>query len=326
MVTPRSENPSSLDDFGTDDSLVQEAPVASPPSAPPVYHQDDGWDDGAILPEVEEAPDPVAQPETDEDDVPRFLQNQPLENGVTKYEVRRGFALEGKSYRPGDIIQVQCRFCVLWQREWMGKIRCYPGRTLGNGTIMTADRFSCEQYFICKELEPEFKNFLALSQTAVTMVKQLLPAARHVLELERWAHRCVRKSEDTDPGEIFRVAKDFLGSFSSLPQLELMENFIRDYSKLQAEHNAKLKKKRRSGRPPLPHNQGDLVSWLEPEFGSVVKGVVVKRGRGAIVILFIDGPDHLLGQKMKYDYDDWRKTKNPSLVRKAVDATVKENT
>lgn len=328
MVMPLSENPSSLDDFGTDGPpvSVEVDTTASPTTVPSTSRaDDDGWDDALILPEVGAAPDPVDQSEIESERIPRFLQNQPLEDGVTQYEVTRGFTVEGKTYRSGDVIKVQCRFCVLWQREWMEKVRCYPGRTLSNGTILTADRFSCEQYFICKELELEFKTFLALSQTAVVMVRQMLPATRHVLELERWAHRSIKRSDDTDPTEIFRVAKNFLSSFASLPQLTLIENFIRDYSKMQTERNTKLNKKR-SGRPPLPHGTGDLVSWLEPEFGSVIKGVVVKRARGMITILCIDGPEHLLGQKMKHGYDDWRNNKNPTIVRKAVEAVVKAHT
>jgi hypothetical protein len=327
MVTPHSENPSSLDDFGTDvpPVLVEAATVASPTTTPSTSHDDDGWDDALVLPDVDAAPDPVGRSEAGSDGIPKFLHSQPLEDGVTQYEVTRGFTIEGKTYQSGDIIKVQCRFCVLWQREWMEKVRCYPGRTLSNGTIMTADRFSCERYFICKELEPEFKTFLALSHTAVLMVRQLLPASKHILELERWAHRCIKRNDDTNPTEIFRVAKNFLASFASLPQLTLIENFIRDYSKMQSERNVKLNKKR-SGRPPLPHGTGDLVSWLEPEFGSVIKGVVVQRARGMITILYIDGPDHLLGQKMKYVYNDWRKDKNPTIVRKAVEAVVKAHT
>jgi len=327
MVTPRSENPSSLDDFGTDGPLVQtEVDVSTDSTAtPPTIHDDDGWDDDPSIPEVHVAPRPVRRPEAELEGVPEFLQKQALEDGVTQYEVRRGFTVDGKTYKPGDVIKVQCRFCVLWQKEWMEKVRCYPGRTMSNGTIMTADRFSCAQYFICKEMEPEFKTFLALAPPAVMMVRRLLPAARHVLELERWAHHFLKHYPDTNPGDVFRVAKDFLSAFSSLPQILLIENFVHEYSKLQSEKMAKLRRKK-SGRPPLPHGQGDLVSWLEPELGSTIKGVVVKRARGRIVVLCIDGPEHLLGQKMKYGYEEWRNDKKPTIVRKAVDAVMKDHT
>jgi hypothetical protein len=325
MAEPRLESLSSLADFGTEEpSASSVQPSREPVSiSPQLSTEEDGWEEdlGLLPPEVVQDPEEPAN----QDDIPPYLYQQPLEDGVTQYEIQRGCTVDGKTYRVGDVIKVQCRFCVLWNREWMGKVRCHPGRTLNNGTIMKADRFSCEQYFLCKEMEPEFRAFLTLSRPAVTMVKQLLPATRHVLELERWARRFLKRHPGTSPAELFRTAKDFLSSFNSLPQLVLLERFVRDYSKLQTERDAQLNK-RKGGRPPMPHGQGDLVTWLEPELSSVIKGVIVKRARGQLVVLCIDGPDHLLGQKLRYNYDEWRQYKKPTIIRKAVDAVVKAHT
>jgi hypothetical protein len=322
MAEPRLESLSSLDDFGTEQSVAApSSPSREQGSKPaPLSTDKDGWEDEPLSLKVGEVADP--EDPANPDNIPPYLYQQPLEDGVTQYEIQRGCTVDGKTYRAGDVIKVQCRFCVLWNREWMGKIRCCPGRTLNNGTIMTADRFSCEQYFLCKEMEPEFRSFLTLSRPAVTMVKQLIPAARHVLELERWARRFLKRYPGTSPAELFKTAKDFLSSFNSLPQLVLIESFVRDYSKLQTERDAKLNK-RKGGRPPMPHGQGDLVTWLEPELSSVIKGVIVKRARGQLVVLCIDGPDQLLGQKLRYNYDEWRQQKKPTIIRKAVDAVVK---
>jgi hypothetical protein len=315
------DNPASLDDFGTD-APVDALPLAVVDQA--VAPEEDNWEEESLAQEDDQNPAARRRKAVFDikNGIPCYLYDQPLEDGVTQYEVQRGFTVEGKTYRTGDVIKVQCRFCTLWNREWLGKVRCHPGRTLRNGTIMAADRFSCEQYFICKEMEAEFKSFLTLSHPAIMMVRQLLPATRHVLELERWARRFLKRHQEVDPVELFKVARDFLSTFTSFPQIVLLENFVRDYGKLQAVIDAKLNRKK-GGRPPLPHGQGDLVSWLEPEFGSVLKGVVVKRARGQLKVLCIEGPDHLLGQKLTYNYDEWRKSKNPTIVRKAVDAIMK---
>lgn len=327
MVDHTPESLSSLDDFDTAASVAEVPPVTSDQLDPSFDGEDDWEEEAARLTSTPTSGAVARQEEWREihNGIPGYLYNQPLEDGITQYEVQRGFTVDGKTYKTGEVIKVQCRFCVLWNREWLGKVRCYPGRTLSNGTIMMADRFSCEQYFICKEMEIEFKSFLTLSHPAVSMVRQLLPATRHVLELERWARRFLKRHQEVEPVEIFKVAKDFLSTFTSLPQIALIENFVRDYGKLQADIDAKLNRKK-GGRPPLPHGQGDLVTWLEPEFGSVLKGVVVRRARGQIIVLCIDGPDHLLGQKLHYNYDEWRKTKKPTIIRKAVDSVVKAHT
>lgn len=231
------------------------------------------------------------------------------------YEVQRGFTAEGgKTYHPGDVIPIQCRHCALWQREWLGRKRCGPGKRLDEDTVMHPDRFSCETFFICKEYEAELGTFLDMSLPEIVTVRAMIAGIKKVLQATASLDRWVAKQEDFDgdPREIFMNAKGFVLSFNSLEQLKLAEGFIRDY----ANARTKLDKKHSKKAAPRPkYNAGDWVSWVDSASKETVEGIILSIGRGNIYLAGTSKPH--TGQKFTYKYKEWKSKYSPEITRKS---------
>jgi hypothetical protein len=230
-------------------------------------------------------------------------------NGEPSYVVQRGFtATGGKTYHPGDTIPVKCMHCALWEKEWLGKVRCKAGHVLVDDTVMAADKFSCGAFFICKEFDPELNTFLGMSIEENLVVRQMITGMKTLLGVERWLDKWADKhTYDGDKQALITNARGFIMSFSSLEQLTLAEPYLRHYTQMRA-------KKERDKRPPRPKfESGDWVEWTDLSNGERVSGIILSKSHGKI---FLAGLNVHSGQKFTFKYKEWKKTREPKIVRK----------
>ena len=231
---------------------------------------------------------------------------------ASSYEVQRGFtAAGGKTYHPGDVIPIKCKHCALWEREWLGKKRCSAGRRLDENTVMSAERFSCETFFICKEYEAELSTFLNMSLPEILTVRSMLPGLKRILGsadfLEGWADR---HKHEADLREVFMNAKGFVMSFNNLEQLMLAEGFLRKYAKV-------LSQKARPKRPLKPKfESGDWVEWADLKSKERIEGLILSIARGNIILAGVKAHK---GQKFTYKYKEWKKQRDPQITKKTAD-------
>jgi len=233
-----------------------------------------------------------------------------IDSIAATYVVQRGFTdTNGKTYHPGDVIPIQCRHCALWEREWLGKKRCSPGRRLDEDTVMHPERYSCETFFICKENDPELTTFLNMSVPEILTVRAMLPGIKKILRaadfLDKWAEREDFKG---DKGEVFTNAKGFVTVFSSLEQLLLAEGFMREYIKAASKRAAYTK------RPPRPKFEpGDWIEWKDLKTGETIEGILLSKGAGNI---HFAGTKVHAGQKFTFKLKEWKKKCEPKITRK----------
>jgi len=255
-----------------------------------------GEEEAAAPAKSEEAPAPPSK-EGDPSDV------------ASSYEVQRGFtAAGGKTYHPGDVIPIKCKHCALWEREWLGKKRCSAGRRLDADTVMSAERFSCGSFFVCKEYDAELSTFLSMSLPEILTVRSMLPGLKKILGasdfLGGWLER---HAVEADLREVFANAKGFVMSFNNLEQLNLAEGFIRQYSKVASQ-------KARPKRPPKPKfESGDWVEWKDLVSKERVEGLILSIARGNIILA---GVKSHKGQKFTYKYKEWKNTRDPQITKK----------
>ena len=232
-----------------------------------------------------------------------------LNDETDTYVVQRGFTGEGgKTYHPGNVISVKCKHCALWKREWLGKIRCSPGRRLDENTVMHEDRFSCGEFFICKEFSPELTTFLNMNLAEIVTVRKMIPGIKKILQAPEFLESWVKvHNYSGDTSEAFINAKGFILSFSSEEQLLFSEEFIRQYAKIMTQRS-------RTKRPPRPKFEaGDWVTWVDSTSKDRVEGIILSIGRGNI---YLAGVKAYQTQKFVYKYKEWKSKYKPEITRK----------
>ena len=230
------------------------------------------------------------------------------------YIVQKGFIHEGRTFHAGETIPVKCRYCSLWEKEYLGKIRCKPGKLLDDGSKMQADLFSCETFFICKELDFELNAFLSMGFAEVITVRRMIPAIKKLLETEGWMSDTVnRKEMDVDKVQVFQSAKGFITSFTSTEQITLAEQFLRSYAKI-------LSLRDKAKRPPkVKFEAGDWIEWVDAATKEVIKGVILSKTRGQIKVAAIGKEtDKYAGHSWTFNYKEFTETRLPRVIRKSV--------
>jgi len=250
-----------------------------------------------------------------EDEAPEAIpdiKRDESEAGVASYVVQRGFtAAHGKTYHPGDTIAVKCQHCALWEKKWLGKVRCQAGHILGEDEVMSIDKWSCGAFFICKEFEPELNTFLEMKIEEILVVRQMITGMKTVLGVENWFDKWAEgHTFDGDHQAVMTNARGFMLSFSSLEQLKLAEPYLRQYAKMRA-------KKEREKRPPRPKFEaGDWVEWTDLTTGERYSGIILSKSHGKI---YIAGVNAQVGQKFTFKYKEWKKGRDPKILRKSSD-------
>ena len=307
-----------LDALDGDEPDTPPAPVAAPVNA--TRDDGDGWDEtadtNAAAPMVEtETDDPEEEPKAE---APAAAEAS-MRDGETTYIVQRGFTVEGRTYHPGDTIMVKCKYCALWRKEWGNKVRCSPDLKWDDGTFMNAEKYSCESFFICKELEPELDAFLTMDLPEILTVRRMLGAAKQLLAVEGWIRKRFVKNADVNPAEVFLNAKGFVTSFTNADQLWLSEDFIRTYANLMAKKaKENATRKPRAKRPSF--GRGDWVEWTDSKTQQRVKGIIMYSSKGQIHIAMIDGA--LAGQNFSTPTKEWKDKMNPKILRKATSTEI----
>ncbi len=311
---------SMLDDFDdSDNSVAAEESDATPVEVEP---QEDNFSEEEVTDVVAEPPVEVPQeaeevaPPTEVPVEEPVVPVVPVDNDVASseytYVVQKGFTQEGRTFRPGEVIPVKCRYCSFWEKEWLGAVRCKPGKTLDEaGNKMSVDIFSCESFFICKELEPELDAFLSMDLSEVLTVRRMLPSMKKLLDTEAWLNDMVdKKGMDVDKIQVFASSKGFVTSFTSTEQLVLAEQFLRTYArKLSAKDKAKMP-------PKLKFESGDWVEWVDLTTKAVIKGIVISKGRGQIKVAATEGAS--AGHSWSFNFKEWTAKRSPKITRKSV--------
>lgn len=315
---------SMLDDFddSNSDTAATDEPDAVPEVAAPVEEPVQSTEvaeeaEVAVAPPVEE-PETAVEPETDgmeAEDAPPADDSD--DSSEYTYVVQKGFTQEGRTFHPGETIPVKCRYCTFWEKEWLGSVRCRPGKPVGDeGDKMRADIFSCESFFVCKELEPEIDAFFSMGLAEILTVRRMLPSMRKLLATESWLNDQVdKKSLDVDKVQVFQAAKGFVSSFTSVEQLTLATQFIRSYVKtVSLKDSAK--------KPPLlKFESGDWVEWIDLTTKEVLKGIIITKGRGQIKVAVTEGVN--AGHSWTFNFKEWCAKRSPKIVRKTVHEDVR---
>jgi len=283
---------------------------------PGLFESDLGLDDEEASTESAETEASAAPEQSGE--VPPLEESAPEEqeedlSEVTySYVVQKGFSEEGSTFHPGDVIPVKCKYCALWNREWLGKVRCSPGR-LFEDVPMSADRFSCETFFICKEMDAELVAFLNMSLPEIQTIKRLIPGTKRMLDVASWLDTWATKHEVKKPlPEVWRNAKGFITAFDSLEQIEYVAKFISSYC-------SALTKREKERRPRKPtYEAGDWVDFTDLKSGETVSAIILSMGRGLIRLAGIKAQS---GQKYEFKLKEWKKTRSPKIIRKTAAPT-----
>ena len=109
---------------------------------------------------------------------------------------------------------------------------------------------------------------------------------------------------------MFESAKGFVTSFTTIEQMQLSEEFIRQYVRITLRQQKDKKKKKR-----IKFEPGDWVEWTDAKTGLQQKGIILRRGRGNIVLAGLDGPNQ--GVTLTFKDKEWRKSSDPQITRKA---------
>lgn len=296
---------------------VEEAVVEQPESDESEETVEETSTEETSTKEPQEEPAPAEPPEELQqgDESPEAIpdiKRDESEAGVASYVVQRGFtAAHGKVYHPGDTVAVKCQHCALWGKKWLGKVRCQAGHVLGDDEVMSVDKWSCGAFFICKEFEPELNTFLEMNVEEILVVRQMITGMKTVLGVEKWFDQWADShSFDGDRRAVMTNARGFMLSFSSLEQLRLAEPYLRQYTKMRA-------KKEREKRPPRPkYEGGDSVEWTDLQTGERYSGMILSRSHGKI---HIGGLNRQIGQKFTFKYKEWKKGRDPKIIRKSSD-------
>lgn len=306
-----------LDDLDNDEPDTPPEPVSAPVDDGDGWAAEgggDGWTENSneepAAAADEEAPKRRGRKKSD---APTAEASEKSED--TTYVVQRGFTVEGKTYHPGDTIMVKCKYCALWKKEWGGKVRCHPEKEWDDGTKMSADKYSCESFFICKELEPELDNFLSMDHREVLTVRHMLTAAKHLLATELWVNKKYADEDGANPFAIFLNAKGFITSFTNVDQLDLSEAFIRTYANIMADRAKMAARSRKTRAPKIKFGRGDWVEWTDTVTQQQVKGIILYSSKGNIHIAGIDGVS--AGQTMTFPTKEWKEKMAPKILKKA---------
>lgn len=291
------------DDSVTEDEAIEEQPVEPGLAADEQVSEES---------EVEsDPPEELQKGDASPEAIPDIKRDE-SEAGIASYVVQRGFtAAHGKVYHTGDTIAVKCQHCALWRKKWLGKVRCQAGHVLGNDEVMSADKWSCGAFFICKEFEPELNTFLEMATEEVLVVRQMITGMKTVLAVEKWFDQWADgHAFDGDRQAVMTNARGFMLSFSSLEQLRLAEPYLRQYTKMRA-------KKEREKRPPRPkYEAGDWAEWTDLQTGERYSGIVLSKSHGKI---YLAGVNAQVGQKFTFKYKEWKKGRDPKIIRKSSD-------
>lgn len=295
MSDPGRKDDSISDLLDLDDDSIEEVEV-----------DEDEFGDFEEFEDFDDTPDEVvSDAEIEEDDFQSDLEPE------NTYTVQRPFSVSGRTYMPGDVIEVLCRHCTLWKREWLGRVRCAPGHILEDGTVMAADRFSCGSFFVPKDLEMEFNTFLRMTVPEAQLIRRMLPGSKKLIDAEIWFDGWAdRYGITSDREAITRTARSFIFEFTSVEQVNYVWPFVRFYTA----RLTKQERDRMSKRVKIKFEAGDWVEWIDFSSQDLFNGIILTIHRGNINIA---GINRQAGMKFTYKYRDWKRDHGPKLLQPA---------
>jgi len=258
---------------------------------------------------TETSPEDTADPSTPTEEEASSEDEEEDEGSEVTYTVQKGFSVEGRTFKKGDVIPVKCKYCALWKAEWLGRVRCTPTKVMKDtGRAMSSNRFSCQSFFICMEMKPELDAFLRMSLPEVQTVRKMLPGIKKLLVVDEWLSGWIEKHDyKENSAEVLASAKNFVTAFSSSEQLSYMDQYIRFYS-------TALARREKEKRPRKPKFEaGDWVDWTDLETGQSFSGIILSMGRG---IINLAGVNAQIGRKFTFKLAEWKKTRKPKITRK----------
>lgn len=184
----------------------------------------------------------------------------------------------------------------MWQRPLKArnnKPLCMPGRpvNLKIGGVdrswrMSEDRFSCQAYFVPKELEP-LLELLTDDYDDVAAIRWIFPAVRKLFILrERVTKRYEKIGRDAEAVDRFMeqlVSAAML--FRSSEQIEHITPLVEYVA-----NSLKIKRKKRTAKKRTKIAAGDEVSWTDEITGERVQGFIrTIAARNKTITLMVSG-------------------------------------
>jgi hypothetical protein len=282
--------------------------------------------------EEEEADDE----EEDSDDIDSKVNKQ-------HYTVVNGFELGGKTFKPGQVINVACKYCALWNTPIAakgGKCLCYAGAKVTFSLNeeediewrMQPDRYSCQRYFVPLDV-PDVVAFLKDDVHSVAVLRYALPIASAIASAQGKFGTYVEKNkiDDSVADTLLGTINDFAQLFTSAEQIAYVRPLLPFLTKkLRAKHKAKAAGRKAAYAP------GDDVSWTDRNTGGTVSGLVrTVGGPKKVISLLVSGkhaetlrPKFVAAKKAEnpkarvtflvtYKMEDWA-TMNPQTISEAI--------
>lgn len=318
------ENWDDFDDDASDDDASEEEDLTEEP----VSAQDDDQD----VPAQESV-----QVDVDPEDTTAF----PPQYYTTSVDYDDG----GKTIPAGTQIQVKCDNCAVWETPLAardGKPLCKPGTPIQVETSegeerkwrMAAHRFSCQNYFVPKDLE-DVLTYVTNDVEYVRCLAWAFPAIEAFCKLQDRIRAHAEKNGLGDQTATIDSVAEFLLLFRTQEQAQYIKPFIKYvYKNLKAKSKPKSKTSKSSFQP------GAEVEWDDLGSGQRVSGTIrTVGGPKKLITLLVSGesaaslkPKYAekwqaehegesisnLVIHVRYSYNEWKEERNPAVKSEAV--------
>ena len=236
------------------------------------------------------------------------------------YVVQSGYNLNGDEYVTGDVVPVSCQHCALWQLETPLGMLCHPKRQVDtddkkNPIFMTPDRWSCQDFFVSRELSGAVDKFIGLELPVLNLFKKVATVHATKLRgqeraLEWFEQKCQNDHPALNAEEAIENVEAALEAFTTSQQMDLATGFFNEYSGLAKRRQSNNAKKK------FRFALGDTVGWTDRSTGQDCEGYVAKNAAGLIALICVKGPH--AGVTMSFKLKDFRQSYAPSIVKKGV--------
>lgn len=248
------------------------------------------------------------------------------ENNKMMYTVQKGYDDNGNQIAPGEKVSLACRNCALWDAETpaLETKLCYPGRDLGDGRTMQPHQWSCEEFFISREMQETLAEYLEMDVHEVQFIRKLakihetrLKYQEKIKKMEQSAEEWFTRYQETnkvdlDLGALRKKGEDLLSQFGTTEHFRYALPFFYAYAVSAGKHQ------RRKDAKAKRFEGGDWVTWIDRKTKKRLLGIVRTNAIGLIKIANADPEAQVSDYTFKYG--EWKKYCKPEHFKKRVEA------
>lgn len=240
------------------------------------------------------------------------------EEEVSFYTVKgEGYSIGEQKFSRGDVVPIQCQHCAFWDREISilgNKALCFDGRKAkSDGTIYSADKFSCGTFFIPKDFSEEDKFFeMSIDQLeAFRRFYTLALRTEKSKEKVRARYRKWAEKHDitVDVEETIELAEKYMFSMNEQAMKYSKQFFVKYVPKL-------LDRRTKSATPKETFRVGDWVYWKPTDSEDRLLGLIMGLGRGKLKLAGVGKTNKGVGYEYPFKY--WKAQCEPEVHIKTV--------